>query len=115
MSKTTITKPEPVITHTLCSECGLDWALHGDDPTTDDCIRLLKAELYRERLRATPQPYPVRIPFHPLFPYGGPYSEPRWRIHPPLETICGVNESKDFGGTISYNTPRRIGRGRLEV
>ena len=37
--------PEPVVTATVCSLCGLAWEKHGDKPTKDDCIRLLKAGL----------------------------------------------------------------------
>ena len=36
-------KPQPVVVSTVCSLCGEDWAEHGDEPTTLDCIRLLKA------------------------------------------------------------------------
>ena len=37
--------PKPVVVKTICSMCGLDWDAHGDSPTTEDCIRLLKAEI----------------------------------------------------------------------
>ena len=49
MTKTAVATPgpgpEPVVTATVCSLCGLAWEKHGDKPTKDDCIRLLKAKL----------------------------------------------------------------------
>lgn len=47
-------KPTPVVVTEVCSMCGLDWQRHGDKPTTEDCIRLLKAELASR---------PVAVPF----------------------------------------------------
>lgn len=38
-------KPAPVVVETRCSLCDLPWEDHSDDPTTADCIRLLKAQL----------------------------------------------------------------------
>lgn len=61
--------PAPVVVTTVCSMCGLDWERHGADPTTEDCIRLLKAELARR---------PVTIPVMQPVPYPQPYPVPRW-------------------------------------
>lgn len=48
-------RPKPVVTKTICSECGLDWALHTKgrktEPTPDVCIRLLKDEVQSARSR----------------------------------------------------------------
>ncbi len=79
-------KPKPVVVETICSECGLDWEPHGENPTTSDCIRLLKAELAKPRSvtiapYVQPWPYPV-YPLYPSIPYrpygwqmsGGTYS-----------------------------------------
>lgn len=38
-------KPVPVVVTTICSLCDLPWEDHGEDPTTSDCIRLLKAKV----------------------------------------------------------------------
>lgn len=38
-------KPAPKATHVVCELCGLDWDMHGDDPTALTCIDLLKQEL----------------------------------------------------------------------
>ena len=38
-------KPEPVVTSQACSLCGLDWNRHGDKPTAETCITLLRADL----------------------------------------------------------------------
>lgn len=42
-------KPEPIVTSTVCSLCGLDWDAHGDKPTALKCIELLRAELAKPR------------------------------------------------------------------
>ena len=36
-------KPKPIVTEQVCDTCELDWDLHPEDPTKDDCIDLLKA------------------------------------------------------------------------
>lgn len=38
-------KPEPVVVSEVCSLCGLAWGRHGDKPTAEKCIELLKADL----------------------------------------------------------------------
>lgn len=58
-------KPQPVVVKVLCSLCDLDWTLHGDKPTTEDCIRLLKQELSRR-----PHPYVYRQPYPYQVTYG---------------------------------------------
>lgn len=63
-------KPQPISVETVCSECGLMWVLHGSDPTTDDCVRLLKAELQVARAEKAIYPYPLTYPER-VFPYGG--------------------------------------------
>jgi hypothetical protein len=45
-------KPSPVVVYVRCALCDCDWNAHGDDPTTLDCIRLLKQ-------RNNLQPYPI--------------------------------------------------------
>lgn len=45
MVKTSAPQPQPVPQFIVCSLCGEPWAGHGDDPTTLDCIRLLKAKV----------------------------------------------------------------------
>lgn len=47
-------KPKPVNKTIVCSECGLPWEKHTArrktvEPTLDDCVALLKAELARPR------------------------------------------------------------------
>lgn len=58
-------KPKPVVVTTICSECGLAWEAHGKNPTTADCIRLLKIELAK-RPKTT-------VTYYPLYPYVAPY------------------------------------------
>lgn len=64
-------KPEPIVVRTLCSLCDLDWEPHGDEPTTADCIRLLKIELSRRPLNLywnTPRPWwATSYSSHPSF------------------------------------------------
>ncbi len=38
-------RPEPVVVSTVCSLCGELWEPHGPNPTTLDCIRVLKAKM----------------------------------------------------------------------
>ena len=38
-------KPEPINKHIVCSACGLEWEKHGEKPTLEKCVELLKAEL----------------------------------------------------------------------
>lgn len=38
-------KPHPIPENQICSECGLSWYLHPENPRRRDCIRLLKVEL----------------------------------------------------------------------
>lgn len=40
-------KPEPVAKQVVCSQCGLDWDKHGDNPTIEKCVEMLKAEVAR--------------------------------------------------------------------
>jgi len=74
-------KPSPKHVKTVCAVCGRDWRAHGANPTTDDCIRLLKADLSRveselamERCRPKVVPCPLP-PERPRLPY---YTE-EWR------------------------------------
>lgn len=56
-----MSEPQPVVVKILCSLCDLDWPSHGEKPTTEDCIRLLKQEL-----SFRPRPYQQ---FHQHYPY----------------------------------------------
>ena len=56
-------KPQPIVVTTVCSLCGERWEAHGDDPTTLDCIRLLKAELARRPRNVT-----INYPTYPAYP-----------------------------------------------
>lgn len=62
-------KPQPVVVKILCSLCDLDWPAHGDKPTTEDCIRLLKQELSRR-----PRPYQQFFQHQP-YPYTITYGQ----------------------------------------
>lgn len=48
-------KPEPISKHSVCSACDQPWDAHGDEPTLETCVKLLKAEL------AKPRPYPMTL------------------------------------------------------
>jgi hypothetical protein len=89
--KTAKAKPEAVPVNTICSVCGLPWHDHGEDPTTDDCIRLLKAELARRPL-TVPVPHPYPVPVYPKRPW---YWE-EW-YHKPYQPYYGEILCK--GGT----------------
>lgn len=47
-----MSKPKPIPEALVCSECGLDWDLHPENPRRRDCIKLLQE--HRERI-TTPQ------------------------------------------------------------
>lgn len=79
-------KPTPVAVTTICSVCGLDWTLHGEDATTDDCIKLLKAELAK-RPAVRPYAYPM-----PVYPYGEPLRPYRGTESP----VWTTNETSRF-------------------
>lgn len=40
-------KPEPIHKHIVCSACGMNWEAHGEKPTLEKCVELLKAELVK--------------------------------------------------------------------
>jgi hypothetical protein len=44
-------KPEPKSVSIVCTVCGLDWRQHGEKPTLEKCVELLKAELASARAR----------------------------------------------------------------
>lgn len=90
--------PEPVVKSTVCSLCELAWDLHGDNPTTDDCIRLLKAEMQRMRIM-TPYAQPIAIPSTP------PWVQPQPQPYPSFKIWCGGNTS---GGTYLAGTAGRV-------
>ena len=56
-------KPHPVPKDLYCSECGLDWDDHPENPRRRDCIELLKARKMNV--------YPVTQPYVP-------YVRPWW-------------------------------------
>jgi hypothetical protein len=68
-------KPEPITTARICSMCGEAWNRHPENPTVEDCVALLKAELGYERSRAHPvwiNPAPMSIsPLSPPYPWWG--------------------------------------------
>jgi hypothetical protein len=97
-------KPEPVPVTTICSVCGLSWHDHGKDPTTDDCIRLLKAELAK-KLQTVPVPYPY--PVRPWYweewyrkPHREPYEITYWN--------SSANEANYGGQSVKEHTPRLL-------
>lgn len=88
--------PSPVAVTTICSVCGLGWELHGTKPTTEDCIRLLKAEL-AARPVFVPQPYIIREPYRR--PWYGEGPNPLWRQNMPTITCSTTaNETSKHGG-----------------
>jgi hypothetical protein len=84
-------KPEPVAVETICSVCGIDWGLHGESPTTDDCINLLKSALEYEQSRRVTPIYverhvapPIQQPWYPSGPYwynSPSTTDPRWDVN----------------------------------
>jgi len=72
-------KPEPKTIRVECTVCGLPWDAHGADPTLEDCVRLLKAELSK---RPTPRlPNFGEPPFIPADPNPWPRHRPHYNDH----------------------------------
>ena len=46
--------PRPVSINEVCSECGEIWALHPENATLVDCVRLLKAKPSTTYLQSLP-------------------------------------------------------------
>lgn len=38
-------QPRKKVITVVCGECGQDWKAHGNKPTLEDCVRLLKKAL----------------------------------------------------------------------
>lgn len=73
-------KPTPKVVSEVCSLCGLDWNLHGANPTTETCIKLLLGEVrsLNARLAHRPIVQPINIPVWPR-PWPRPWpSGPYW-------------------------------------
>lgn len=106
------TEPKPVAITTICSVCGLSWSNHGETPTTDDCIRLLKAELAKRPI-TIPNPYPVPTPYPVPSPYKRPWYWEEWydKGYKPPGRITFSTKENTFGGhSIAENTPKMLSR-----
>lgn len=64
--------PKPKIVSQVCSVCGLDWELHGEEPTTETCVKLLLDEVAvaNKALAASRNIYPPVIvqPYRTYYP-----------------------------------------------
>jgi len=107
--KKTPQKPEPVAVTTICSVCGLSWHDHGKDPTTEDCIRLLKAALASKPI-SVPQPYAVPVRPYPWY-WEEWYARPRYPTKPgEITWSCSSQNEKSYENVQSFkeHTPRMI-------
>ena len=105
------TQPKPVIVSQVCSMCGLDWERHGEKPTTEDCIRLLKAELASRPVTITiPSVYP-----YPVVPGAAPY--PWWytiwngnsnTLNDGHSVICTNTTSSVLAPALASSTPEPV-------
>lgn len=59
-------KPKPVPTGVVCSKCGLKWDDHGENPTLETCIVLLRRELMRRPALRSALPYQGSVSGQPL-------------------------------------------------
>jgi hypothetical protein len=98
-------KPKPKVVSEICSLCGLDWKLHGKEPTTETCIGLLAAEVRRleAALAVRPLTYPVPYPApYPVPYYPRPYPVSPWRwgtSNLPSITYTGTTHTPAVSGT----------------
>ena len=106
-------KPAPVAVETICSVCGLDWDAHGDAPTTDDCIRLLK-EALAEEIKRKPVTVPIQVPV-PVYPrpWVRPYYWEQWYGEHPYkgnQIYCksGTTETSYGGRAVNECTPKLL-------
>lgn len=100
-------KPKPVVTATICSECGLDWDLHGENPTQSDCIRLLKTELAMRPTTITYPVYPYIQPYKPYWwhTYGTPNTLPINVCGTITNTVAMTTSASDDKVTYTYESP----------
>lgn len=88
--------------------CGLPWSDHGRDPNTDDCIRLLKAELAK-RVQYVPiqVPVPCPRPTRPWWYWEDWYAQPKY---PSYTITCGGEPKEASYGGKTYNecTPKLL-------
>lgn len=92
-------KPKPVPTDLECSLCGLPWDDHGENPTAETCIALLRAELAKVPAYSPPiiiRPYPQNPQWW-------------WETHPIMSD--GVTQI-NLTSTGSSTGPQRIIPGR---
>ncbi len=80
-----MTKPKPKVVSEVCTLCGLDWKLHGTEPTAETCVKLLLDEVrsLNSQLAHRPlfRPYPYTIPVGIPQPYPVPYHpHPHWPV-----------------------------------
>lgn len=91
--------PKPVVVKTICSMCGLDWDDHGDSPTTEDCIRLLKVEAAKQRSCGC---------YH--WHWQGTYTYPYWQVNTAgantqISYTSGLQNQLNTAGAVNYSTP----------
>lgn len=94
-------KPEPKIVSEVCSLCGLDWDLHGKNPTSEVCVKLLLDEVSSLNARLAHRPISYHIPYPAPYPvYPRPYY-PHW-----YSTTWGGNSNLSVSGnqTASYTS-----------
>lgn len=97
--------PEPVVKSTVCSLCEFAWDLHGDNPTTDDCIRLLKAEMQRMKIMERSGPI---VPYYPQ--PAKRYPDPGWpRPNGPIWYADHHTLNIGYGDQIPYAPTVAIG------
>lgn len=89
-------KPHPVVVTTICSLCDEPWEDHGDKPTAEDCVRLLKAKLARQR-----PPVIIHDRWYPQ-PYVVPTVRPYWRWNDHM-IYCGSTQAVSTTGTLTVS------------
>lgn len=98
-------RPTARVVAEVCSLCGLDWRRHGTNPTTDTCIRLLKADL---AAASAPRPIPYVQPIpYPMITYR-PYYVQQWSTGTARPWGNSVTAATNYTPVASQSIPRAL-------
>lgn len=90
--------PKPKTLKVVCDVCGLDWAAHGEKPTLEKCVELLRAELAElAKLAKLAKPRTFELPRPNPFPWV-PMPQPIGPYRPYIQPNTSSPRGPYFGG-----------------